>query len=202
MTIIRKTLQIKAESGFALLMTLIVVSVVLSIGLAILQLSIKQVQLSTMAKDSEVAFHAANAGMECARYVRRTNASAMENGLDITPSCFGNTLPSSGVNVYARDFVDSANGEVHRYQYQMTWGATGAERCTSVITLVASTTFSGAGLSMPNAQSVLAGYPSPNFTCDAGGRCTVISVRGYNKPCPAGSGFPSGTIQREVLVEF
>ena len=51
-------------------MSLIVVSVVISIGLVVLDLTLKQLRLSTNSKDSETAFHAANAAMECARYWR------------------------------------------------------------------------------------------------------------------------------------
>lgn len=187
-----------AESGFALLMTLIVVGVVLSVGLAILELSIKQVRLSAMAKDSEIAFHAANAGMECARYTRRMNSDDMEDGLAITANCFGVSVASSPT--FITDIIGA--GEVNQYDYQMTWGLAGAQRCTSVVTLVASADFSGGGLTVPNMASIIPGYPEADFECDAGGRCTAISVRGYNKPCPGGVSFPPGTIQREVLVEF
>ena len=51
-------------------MSLIVVSVVISIGLVVLDLTLKQLRLSTNSKDSETAFHATNAAMECARYWR------------------------------------------------------------------------------------------------------------------------------------
>lgn len=85
--------QNKRETGFALLMTLIVVSVVVSIGLTVLDLSIKQVRLSTNAKESEIAFHAANAGMECARYWRRAASTTVERGGAITPNCFSAHLP-------------------------------------------------------------------------------------------------------------
>ncbi|MFW6210467.1 MAG: hypothetical protein ACOC4E_03185, partial [Patescibacteria group bacterium] len=61
--------QPHATSGFALLITLLVVGVVLAVGAVLLDLTIKQVQLSSTAKDSEIAFHAANAGMECARFI-------------------------------------------------------------------------------------------------------------------------------------
>ena len=86
------------ESGFALLITLIVVGVVLSVGLSILDLSIRQVRLSTNAKESELAFHAANAGMECARYWRRASSSEMETGQAIEPVCFGETPYSNTDN--------------------------------------------------------------------------------------------------------
>jgi hypothetical protein len=41
------------------------VAVVVSITLAVIELTIKQLNLTVTAKDSEIAFHAANAGIEC-----------------------------------------------------------------------------------------------------------------------------------------
>jgi hypothetical protein len=80
------------SQGFALLIALIVVGVVLSIGLSILNLSISQVRLSTDAKESEAAFHAANAGMECARYWRHEEGDKMGGGDNsFSPECFNIT---------------------------------------------------------------------------------------------------------------
>ena len=59
-----------SQSGFALLMTLVVVSVIISIGVSVLDLSVKQVRLSTNAKESEAAFHAANAAAYAANGCR------------------------------------------------------------------------------------------------------------------------------------
>jgi type II secretory pathway pseudopilin PulG len=192
------------QSGFALLISLIVVGVVLSVGLSILDLSIKQVRLSTNAKESEIAFHAANAGMECARYWRRVNDDEMENGDTISPLCFGATSPYSntvddpGPPTYTP--VDDT-AEAHFYTYSFTWG-TESDRCTEVAALVASTTASGGGITISNVDTLIPGYPEPsgNKVCPPGSRCTVLSVRGYNQPCAVASG--PGTIQREVLLQF
>jgi len=62
--LLTKSLQ-PTEKGFALLMTLLIISVVLSVALTTLSLSIKQTRLATDTRDAEVAFHAANAGLEC-----------------------------------------------------------------------------------------------------------------------------------------
>jgi hypothetical protein len=190
--------QSQSQTGFALLMALIVVGVVFSIGLTLLDLSIKQVKLSTMAKDSEIAFHAANAGMECARYTRRKFSDEMEDGSSITPACFGVTV---GANSRDADYEIFTGGVIHRYEYDFTWGPADARRCTKTTVLVATTAFDAADtITLTGMPTVIPGYPSENFSCDPGGRCTVISVQGYNKSCTDTT--LAGTIQREVVAEF
>ena len=189
-----------SQSGFALLMTLIVVGVILSIGLSVLELSIKQIKLATNARDSEIAFHAANAGMECSRYWRRTNALQMETGVAIDPTCFGVTASPPTVLGGPVPGI-TGNGEAFQYDYEFTWGTGLNTRCTEITTLVASSTLPGAGLTINNMTTIIPGYPSGNSKfCEAGTRCTVISVRGYNRPCSGTSNY--GTVQREVLLQF
>ncbi len=114
------------KQGFALLMALIVVSVVISIGLSVLDLTLKQVRLSTNSKDSEIVFHAANAGLECARYWLNKRYFDIENGVPIgsgspvipPPTCFGrNTNDPVDIDSYSLAF-----GDAYRYQMDFTWG--------------------------------------------------------------------------------
>lgn len=193
------------ESGFALLMTLIVVGVVLSVGMSILDLSIKQVKLSTNAKESEVAFHAANAGMECARYWRREEADKMEIGEPISLNCFSSPLMNVSKSPLPSGVTVVGNGDVFLYSYDFTWGPANAVRCTKVDTLVASSSSLGLGVTTTKMINIFPGYPTtenpdPSSYCEPGSRCTVISVRGYNRPCSTASGY--GTVQREVLLQF
>jgi type II secretory pathway pseudopilin PulG len=183
----------QSESGFALLITLIVVGVVISIGLSVLDLSIKQVRLATNAKESEISFHAANAGMECARYWRRAASSSMERGQAINPSCFS-APPDSPPT------VTQISTGVFLYDYEFTWGSLG-DRCTQIVTLVASSSALGSDVLINNMTALVPGYPDGNTkTCVAGERCSVVSVRGYNRPCSTATGY--GTVQREVLLQF
>lgn len=191
------------EAGFALLIALIVVGVVLSVGLTILDVSIKQVRLSTNTKDSEIAFHAANAGMECARYVRQQFAAEMETGQAITANCFGTTDPATVVDKSADNLDDAADAAAYLYTYDLTWGPADAERCTKVATFIASTSIAGDGATMTGLSTLLRGFPTAddNKLCEVGARCTVISVQGYNRPCGLVTNTP-GTVQREVLLQF
>jgi len=192
------------NKGFALLMSLIVVSVVISIGLSVLEISVKQVRLSTNARDSEIAFHAANAGMECARYLRGVAEVLMEQGGAISPSCFGRSpdVNSNLVEELTTEDGVTGDGQVFKYDYRFTWGGTGGDdRCTEATTLVAVATLPGTGLQISGIDTIIPGYSDGTVkTCEAGARCTIISVRGYNRTCNAAS--TVGTVQREVLLQF
>jgi hypothetical protein len=56
------------QNGFALLFSVLTASLVLSVGLAILNLTLKEFVLSSQIRDSQFAFYAADAGLECALY--------------------------------------------------------------------------------------------------------------------------------------
>lgn len=56
------------ERGFTLLISIIISSLILAIGLSILNITLKEFILSSIARESEYAFYAADAGMECALY--------------------------------------------------------------------------------------------------------------------------------------
>lgn len=191
---IKNTISHK-EKGFALLITLIVVGVVLSVGMTILDLSIKQVKLSTNARESEVAFHAANAGAECARYIRRDNSDDMVLGNQISADCFG----VGSQNVSGVSIADvTGDGEVFQYEYEFEWGA--STRCTQINTIVASSTLGGTGLTINQMPTLVPGYPNSTSNCDAGSQCTIMAVRGYNRSCSTANGY--GSVQREVLLQF
>ena len=166
------------KSGFALLVSLVVVGSVLSIGLVILDLSIKQVRLSATTKDSEVSFHAANAGMECARYWRRQASAVMEAGDPLTANCFGDSDSAAVADITSSSNV-SGDGNAFIYEYELTWNAN--ERCSSITTIVAVADLGGGGLNITDVDDFIPGYPTTDpFDCAAGGRCTVAAVQGYN----------------------
>jgi hypothetical protein len=189
------------QTGFALLMTLLVVAVVVSITLAVIELSIKQLALSVTAKDSEVAFYAANAGMECARYARRMASTSLEN---ITPvpnisfNCFNRTQNLSLENhPLSRT---GGNGTIYRYRSEVSWGTN--DRCSVVDMVVLNVPDTEtADMQISNFNSLYAGFPAGDTkTCSPGAKCTVAQVTGYNRPC--GSLTLPGTVRREILLEF
>ena len=59
---------VKNPRGFTLLIALIFTSVVLAVGLALLNISYNQVILASTSRQSQYAFYAADSAMECALY--------------------------------------------------------------------------------------------------------------------------------------
>jgi len=196
------------QSGFALLVSIIVVGVVLSVGLVILDLTIKQVRLAVTTTDSEIAFHAANAGMECARFIRRNYDSAVVSGQVLASvACFDVNANPFSVTPSPVPFTGGdASVESNHYTYQFTWGAADSQRCTVVDMVAVSVPTSAAGpITISNAamRSSIEGYPgSDPFDCQLGGDCTMVAVRGYNQVCPASGVFDFGVVERKVLLEF
>lgn len=187
----------KNQSGFALLMALVVVSVVVSIGLTVLELSLKQIRLSTNSRESETAFHATNAGLECARYWRIASSVAIEAGSDFTPSCFG-----ENISAVSPTSVAVTSGTAFLYQFDVSWGESdsSAPRCSRIGILAINSPISSTA-QINSMQTIFPGYPyGATKTCNEGGRCTVISVRGYSRVC--GSISETGTIERQVLLEL
>lgn len=56
------------KTGFALLFSVLIASIMLSIALAIFNIVYKELILSSAVKNSQFAFYAADAGLECALY--------------------------------------------------------------------------------------------------------------------------------------
>lgn len=205
------------RTGFALIMSLLVVSVIITAGLTILDISIKQVRLSGSAKDSEIAFSATTSGLECARYWRRVRSNQMENTNGGTPdaatslTCFGvSATPSSPSGTELTGV--SNGGRAYVYDYEFSWGSGVDARCTKITTMViASAAAATSSVQIePHASNdfmreFFPGYPDTSTSiefknCPPAGICTVISSRGYNRSCSTINS--PGTIEREVLLEY
>lgn len=194
----------KEQSGFALLLTIIIIGVVLAITLTTINLSIKQTRLASDTRDSEIAFHAASAGVECIQHWRRSNVTAYESGSASVPiTCFGETRNATVAQ--AVDPADlSGDGEVYHYEYEISWGTGASERCSEMRFLVFNADFVGDPLVLENVSSYVEGYPrdEDRKTCDSGGLCTIFAGRGYSTACPSSGVFPIGTVQRAIYLEF
>lgn len=195
----------KQDSGFALLITILVLSVVVAVTLAIVELSLKQLKLSVDSTDSEIAFHAANAGLECARYTRRIESDNFETGADVKFNCFGssaNVAKQGTLGIAVTYPTPASDGQVNRYKRDIDWGTAPNARCTSidVIAIMATGTVTIGNGGSGKLQGIITGYENPTKTCEAGERCTIMSVIGYSSACSDIAN--SGVLKREILLEL
>ncbi|HRY62542.1 MAG TPA: pilus assembly PilX N-terminal domain-containing protein [Candidatus Paceibacterota bacterium] len=72
--------RINKKRGFILLFSLLISSIMLTAGLAISRIIIRQIYLASVQRDSQMALFAADTGLECARYWK-------ENGPNTPPEC-------------------------------------------------------------------------------------------------------------------
>ena len=82
----------KTERGFTLLMAALVGSLVLSLGLSIVAIARKSVTLSSIGRDSQFAFYAADTGAECALYWDIRHGLFATTTPPITGTCDGENL--------------------------------------------------------------------------------------------------------------
>ncbi len=89
-----KSYKLKASSGFTILFAVLIGSLLLSIGLFISRLSVKEITLATAGRNSETAFFAADTGIECALYwdfrVRGLFPSSNKGSAPTPIDCNGN----------------------------------------------------------------------------------------------------------------
>ena len=97
----------KLKHGFTLLLSILVVSVVLSVGLGIFDIMTKELKLSGLGRESQVAFYAADAGIECFFYweIKHPGLADSAFGYYDAPStikCAGNnfTIPAKSNSPY------------------------------------------------------------------------------------------------------
>jgi hypothetical protein len=81
----------KQKNGFAMLFTVLIISVILAIATSVADLGYKELLLSSVSRDSQYAFYAADAGTECALY-EDFKAKIFDAAPPATISCFGKTV--------------------------------------------------------------------------------------------------------------
>jgi hypothetical protein len=106
--------EASAKSGFAMLFTVLVISIILAIALGIADLTYKQTILSSLARDSQLAFYQADSGVECGMYYdmkgNLTRGTTLDSGgsTDGAPhqfACGNNTMSLVPGQSYADHFV-------------------------------------------------------------------------------------------------
>lgn len=97
--------KLKVNAGFTLLFASLIGSLVFTIGIAILNISLKQLSLATAGRESQQAFYSADAGVECALFLDRgAGDSDCQSGFfGIASSTAAN---SAGIEICGKDSVD------------------------------------------------------------------------------------------------
>ena len=173
------------QRGIALLITLLIMSVLLAVSGSLLNITLKQYQFASIGLASEMAFQAANAGLECMLFHDFQDYPATGK-FDIgqtapTINCMGDSDNEVGT-------ITSGTG----YTYQFDWGSPGV---CSDITIYK---FFNAGASQDMTSAM-----GRSSTCPAGVTCTVIRARGYNSACPTPpANFAPRTIEREITQRY
>jgi hypothetical protein len=110
--------------GFAMLFTVLIVTLILSIAIGISTLSLKQTILSSLAKDSQISFYEADTAVECGLYYD-TVTGAFPVGTD------GSTAPST-ITCGNKDFsLDSSSTMDYLIYKQNAIGA--SSPCSSIL---------------------------------------------------------------------
>jgi len=90
----------KDKKGFILLVSVLISGLLLSIGVAILNSTIKELRLSSLGRDSQFAFYAADSGNECALFWDIRGS--------FFPTSTDSTIQTSGVFCNEQDLTASS----------------------------------------------------------------------------------------------
>lgn len=153
---------LNTKKGFTLFIALIVSSILLAVGFSIGNIILKQLQLSTAGRESQIAFYAADSAAECALYWDRKNP----DGESVVDLAFGTTTPDLPTFIKCGTGTDGL-GAVHI-----------AGKIPDGTGMNATTTFyidytDATGYGYNSCAKVMVGKNGNNTTIDA---------RGYNAP--------------------
>ena len=101
----------KNQHGYAILFTVVIMGIILSIAIGLSNSTFKQIVLSSVARDSQLAFYEADTATECALY-----ASAVSNALTSGSPWFYCTLDSSGNQLRLSVTTQTQYGRSHGQQ--------------------------------------------------------------------------------------
>lgn len=92
-----KRMRTQEQRGFTLLLASLVVAIILAVGASIFAIAQKELILSSIGRDSQFAFYAADTAAECALYwdVRYDYFDPVPPG-GVTPTCGGELLNATG----------------------------------------------------------------------------------------------------------
>ena len=137
----------RSREGFTLLLSLVVVSIVLSVGLGVFDIVFRELIFSGMSRESQKAFYAADTGAECALYwdlkegpisstTPSTISCANNQGIQVggTPiSSFQVDLPNGTCFSVTVDKTNDPRTSIESYGYNTACDATGPRKVERAI---------------------------------------------------------------------
>ncbi|OGG53484.1 hypothetical protein A2851_04160 [Candidatus Kaiserbacteria bacterium RIFCSPHIGHO2_01_FULL_53_29] len=183
-----KNKRSNSQAGFTLLLAALVASVVLALGAAIFSLAQKQFTLSSIGRDSQFAFYAADTAAECALYWDfRFSYFASTTPASVVPEC--DMLPMNSDNT---NF--NPGGRPDPYTYTMTSARMNFFQDASPL----------GGYCAEASVTKCQGTFSADGTCTsdpAGAIRTVIHANGYSVNCDSIQ-TSSRALQRSVELHY
>ncbi len=197
------------QQGFALLTAIIVSVIILTIGLSILSTTLKQQVLTDIGQESERAFHAAYAGVECAQFWNIGDVWDVATGT-ATIQCVDQAVTTQTVfagntTSFPQDGATNAHEiKTAQFDWQSAGTADGTytyDMCTQLTVYKyydPSSATNMLALPIPDPSTPL--DPNSLKTCNIGVECTVVEARGYNRSCANLADVR--TVEREITVRF
>lgn len=174
------------KSGFALLLTIVIISIVLAVGISLLEITVKQISLSTTGRDSELAFNGAQAAVECAQATLKDVDVAVSVPGSLVASCFASSDPMS--------LSSEDSSRTSLYSFEFDWTNEGGQALCSEGDMYIMDARGGAYSKLFINQGLT------NVVCANGDICTFVFARGFNRGCSdLGS---LRTVQRELTISF
>lgn len=190
--------QAQSKKGFALLLAVIITSIVLAIGLSILHITMKRVDLGVTAFGSETSFQTAASAADCLLYLGRVHrAEFLSQASSIPIDCLGQT----GKVLSAATKISTVNEKVTEYKYTGASGgldwtpAAGQDYCFALDVYV----YNASAMTSGQLAYTIADH-GVTHTCNAGDVCTYGFARGFNVACNSLGGLD--VYQRELSVNF
>lgn len=182
------------QRGFSLLLAALMSVIVLMVGMTILNTSFKQVTLTEIATDSERAFHAAYAGVECAQFWNVDNVWDVGGG-DQSIECMEQAVTTDQSPSLTDNADEITEVEIDWRLAASAGGEDSFNQCTKL------TVYKYYSPSATTQMTILPDFTSGfNRTCAIGVECTVVVSKGYSRACDRlGS---VRTVEREVIVRF
>jgi Tfp pilus assembly protein PilX len=165
-----------SSRGFTLLYAVLISSILLAIGIAIFEITVRELKLSSITRESGFAFFAADSGIECGLYwdMKYSGSYSAFPG----SNSGGPGIPTSGITCNGQDIAANGTPPTPYQANTGTWTAWTYGTVGSVTT----TTFTVSLLSgtrcaiVTVTKTALTADPSPPVS-------TVIEARGYNVSC-------------------